>query len=59
MKYKAGAYDMLQVLQLQTAQLSVESDVIKVQNSQIANRINLHLALGGSFEAAPAIAGIK
>jgi len=54
-KYKAGAYDMQQVLQLQTAQLSVESAVIKVRNARFANRINLHLALGGSFEAAPAV----
>jgi multidrug efflux system outer membrane protein len=54
-KYKAGAYDMQQVLQLQTAQLSVESDVIKVRNARIANRINLHLALGASFEAASAV----
>jgi hypothetical protein len=58
-KYKAGTYDMQQVLQLQTAQLSVESDVIKVRNARIANRINLHLALGGSFEAAPSIVPIK
>jgi multidrug efflux system outer membrane protein len=58
-KYKAGTYDMQQVLQLQTTQLSVESDVIKVQNARIANRINLHLALGGSFDAAPAIVPIK
>jgi multidrug efflux system outer membrane protein len=54
-KYKAGTYDMLQVLQLQTAELSVESDVIKVRNARFANRINLHLALGGSFEAASAV----
>ena len=58
-KYKAGTYDMQQVLQLQTAQLSVEADVIKVRNARIANRINLHLALGGSFENAPAIVPIK
>jgi outer membrane protein TolC len=58
-KYKAGTYDMQQVLQLQTAQLSVESDVIKVRNARIANRINLHLALGGSFEAAPAVVPTK
>jgi multidrug efflux system outer membrane protein len=58
-KYKAGAYDMQQVLQLQTAQLSVESEVIKVRNARIANRINLHLALGGSFETASAIVPIK
>jgi hypothetical protein len=37
----------------------VESDVIKVRNARFANHINLHLALGGSFEAAPAIVPIK
>jgi len=58
-KYKAGTYEMQQVLQLQTAQLSAESDVIKVRNARIANRINLHLALGGSFESAPAVVPIK
>jgi NodT family efflux transporter outer membrane factor (OMF) lipoprotein len=58
-KYKAGAYDMQQVLQLQTAQLSVEADVIKLRNARLANRINLHLALGGSFEAAPAVVAIQ
>jgi outer membrane protein, multidrug efflux system len=58
-KYKAGTYDMQQVLQLQTAELSVESDVIKVRDVRLANRINLHLALGGSFDAAPAIVPVK
>jgi multidrug efflux system outer membrane protein len=58
-KYKAGAYDMQQVLQLQTTQLSVESDVIKSRNARLANRINLHLALGGSFEAQPAIQPVQ
>lgn len=58
-KYKAGAYDMQEVLQLQTAQLAVEADVIKSRNARLANRINLHLALGGSFEAAPAILPIR
>jgi multidrug efflux system outer membrane protein len=51
-KYKAGAFDMQQVLQLQTNELSVESDVIKLQNARLANRINLLLALGGNFAAA-------
>jgi hypothetical protein len=30
-------------------------DVIKVRNARFANRMNLHLALGGSFEAASAV----
>jgi multidrug efflux system outer membrane protein len=58
-KYKASTYDMQEVLQLQTSQLSVEADVIKVQNTRITNRINLHLALGGSFETASAVVPIK
>jgi NodT family efflux transporter outer membrane factor (OMF) lipoprotein len=59
LKYKAGASDMQQVLQLQTDQLSVEADIIKARNARLANRINLHLALGGGFEAAPAVRAIK
>jgi NodT family efflux transporter outer membrane factor (OMF) lipoprotein len=58
-KYKAGAFDMQQVLQLQTNQLVVESDVVKLQGARLANRINLHLALGGSFEAAAAIQPVQ
>jgi outer membrane protein, multidrug efflux system len=58
-KYKAGAYDMLQVLQLQTSQLAVEADVIKARSARLANRINLHLALGGGFDAAPAFQPIQ
>jgi multidrug efflux system outer membrane protein len=58
-KYKAGTFDMQQVLQLQTTQLSVEADVIKLRNTRLANRINLHLALGGSFEAAAAVQPLK
>jgi len=58
-KYKAGAYDLLPVLQLQTAQLATESEVIKLRNARLTNRINLHLALGGSFDATPAVALLK
>jgi NodT family efflux transporter outer membrane factor (OMF) lipoprotein len=48
-RYTAGASDLLTVLILQTAQLRSEADVIQLRNAQLANRINLHLALGGSF----------
>jgi len=54
LKYKAGAIDLLSVLQLQAAQLASQAEVIKLRNAQLANRINLHLALGGSFDASPA-----
>jgi outer membrane protein TolC len=55
-KYTAGAMDMLPLLQLQERQLESRNKVIKMRNSQLANRINLHLALGGSFDSTPAAA---
>jgi NodT family efflux transporter outer membrane factor (OMF) lipoprotein len=55
-QYQAGRRDLLWVEQLQTEQLAVEEHVIQLRNAQIANRIQLHLALGGSFDAAPSVA---
>jgi outer membrane protein, multidrug efflux system len=49
-QYTAGATDLLSVLQLQADQIASDVSVIKLRNTQLANRINLHLALGGSFE---------
>jgi multidrug efflux system outer membrane protein len=57
-QYQAGSRDLLWVEQLQTEQLAVEEHVIKLRNAQIANRIELHLALGGGFDTAPAVAGL-
>lgn len=54
LKYKAGATDLLSVLQLQTDQIATQVELIKARNAQLANRINLHLALGGSFNTSPA-----
>ncbi len=53
-RYVAGAMDMLSVLQLQERQISSQAKVIQLRNGLLANRINLHLSLGGSFDAAPA-----
>jgi NodT family efflux transporter outer membrane factor (OMF) lipoprotein len=53
-KYNAGTIDLLSALILQSEQLSMQSYVIKLRNAQLANRITLHLALGGGFDAAPA-----
>jgi len=53
-QYTAGATDLLSVLQLQADQIASDVAVIKLRNLQLANRINLHLALGGSFDVAPA-----
>lgn len=49
-QFKAGKITLLSVLQLQEAQLASEAAVIKLRSAQLANRIELHLALGGSFD---------
>lgn len=54
-QYRAGRIDLLWVSQLQTEQIAVASNMIKLAGTQMANRIKLQLALGGSFEAAPAV----
>jgi len=39
----------------QTEQLGVEERVIKLRNAQLVSRIQLHLAIGGSFDTAPSV----
>jgi len=54
LRYRAGSMDFLSVLQLQEGQIQSQVDLIQLLNTQLANRINLHLALGGSFDSSPA-----
>ena len=54
LKYTAGSMDLLSVLQLQAGQIESQANLIKLRSTQLANRINLHLALGGSFDSSPA-----
>lgn len=54
LRYQAGSMDLLSVLQLQQGQIQSQADLIRLRNTQLANRINLHLALGGSFNSSPA-----
>jgi hypothetical protein len=49
-RYKTGASHLLTVLIIQTAQLQSQRDLITLRNAQLANRIDLHLALGGDVE---------
>jgi NodT family efflux transporter outer membrane factor (OMF) lipoprotein len=49
LRYQAGASDLLSVLQVQARQLSTQYDVIAIRNDRLANRVALHLALGGGF----------
>jgi multidrug efflux system outer membrane protein len=49
-RFKVGASNLLDVLQLQTRQLTSQFDLIGIRNDRLANRVALHLALGGGFE---------
>lgn len=53
-RYDEGATDILSVLQIQSRWVAGRIALLRLQNGRLAQRINLHLALGGSFEVAPA-----
>jgi len=49
-QYEVGRIEVLDVLQIQARVLAAKSALIRIQDERLAQRINLHLALGGSFE---------
>jgi NodT family efflux transporter outer membrane factor (OMF) lipoprotein len=49
LRFDAGATDLLDVLQLQARQLNTQFELIGVRNDRLANRVALHLSLGGGF----------
>jgi len=53
LRYTAGATDQLHVLQLQAKQIGARFDLLGIYNERLANRVGLHLALGGGFEPPP------
>jgi len=53
-RYKSGSMDLLSVLQLQEGQIESQAQLIELRNAQLANNIDLHLAVGGSFDSSPA-----
>jgi outer membrane protein TolC len=52
-QFKVGSTDLRFVTQRQLALNSIESALIRMRTEQRVQRVNLHLALGGSFDAAP------
>jgi len=52
-QYRYGSRDLLWVSNLQTYQILTQAEVIKVRNLQRTNRVNLFLALGGSYDEQP------
>ena len=53
LRYEGGATDLLHVLDMQSKVLNTQFALVAIRNDRLANRIALHLALGGGF-AAPA-----
>lgn len=49
-QYDVGKIDLLSVLQMQTRWLGARIGLLRIRNERLAQRIDLHLALGGSFE---------
>ncbi len=49
-RFNIGEIESLNLLQVQTRWIGSRISHINIQNQQLAQRINLHLALGGSFE---------
>ena len=50
-QYKVGAIDLLSVLLLQQRAVNSQKALVNIQSNRLIQRINTHLALGGSFEA--------
>ena len=48
-QYDAGAIDFLSVLQMQARSLNSRISLIRIKNTRLAQRVDLHLALGGNF----------
>jgi len=48
-QYEFGQVDLLSVLQMQTRALNSRISLIRIKNARLAQRIDLHLALGGDF----------
>jgi NodT family efflux transporter outer membrane factor (OMF) lipoprotein len=51
-RYDVGQTDLLSVLQIQAKWIGARVGVVNIQSDRLTQRVDLHLALGGSFETA-------
>ena len=51
LRYNVGEIDLLSLNQVKKRYFAARNDLLKVQVERLKQRVNLHLALGGSFEA--------
>ena len=56
-QYKVGSTDLRSVLQEQLRTYGTLLSLVQIQSERLTQRVNLHLALGGGFDAAPGAAG--
>jgi NodT family efflux transporter outer membrane factor (OMF) lipoprotein len=49
-QYDVGQIELLNVLQIQSRWIGSKVGLLRIRNEQLANRIDLHLSLGGSFD---------
>ena len=52
-RYRVGSGDLRAVQQQQLALYAARTALLRVQSEQLVQRVNLHLALGGGWDAAP------
>jgi outer membrane protein, multidrug efflux system len=52
-RYSSGLADLLTVLEAQRRALAAQSELHGVRRARLETRVNLHLALGGGFDARP------
>ena len=52
-RYDVGSGDLRQIRQQQLALHASRTSLLRVQSERLIQRVNLHLALGGGFEASP------
>ena len=57
-RYDVGSGDLRGVRQQQLAAYGSQAALVRVQAERLVQRVNLYLALGGGFEAAPATAPV-
>ncbi len=52
-RFDVGQTDLLSVLQIQAKWIGARVGVANIGSDRLIQRVDLHLALGGSFEGAP------
>lgn len=57
-QYQQGAVELLNVLVMQGRLVNAQVQLINIRNLRLAERINLHLSIGGDFTPAPGESGV-